>query len=204
MAQYLKNDIQERIAAAALEVFAARGYLAAGMAQIAERAGVSIGNLYRYYENKQVLFEALITRRLAHDFSALLRRRVRSLDGVEDIRRLTPDAPYRLVSEDLLRFCVDHRLQVVVLLGRAHGTRHQAFRERVVRDLLELAAQYAAGLGRPVSTEPAARFVLRRIYRNLVEAMVDLLARFQTETSIRRAVDDYSKYHLAGLKDLLA
>ncbi|MEI9852455.1 MAG: TetR/AcrR family transcriptional regulator [Sphingomonas sp.] len=49
------------IVGAALGVFAARGYAAARIEEIAERAGVSKGAVYVYFETKEALFRAVVT-----------------------------------------------------------------------------------------------------------------------------------------------
>ena len=48
------------IVAAALEVFAEKGFAAAKLDEIAKRAGVSKGALYLYYETKEDLFRAVV------------------------------------------------------------------------------------------------------------------------------------------------
>ncbi|WP_339872714.1 TetR/AcrR family transcriptional regulator [uncultured Brevundimonas sp.] len=48
------------ILAAALEVFAARGYAATRLEDVARRAGVSKGALYLYFETKEDLFRAVV------------------------------------------------------------------------------------------------------------------------------------------------
>lgn len=56
---------RERVAnlmAAAAEVIRERGYDAATMAEIAERAGAKIGSLYRFFPSKEVLADALMQR----------------------------------------------------------------------------------------------------------------------------------------------
>ena len=45
---------------AAREVFAEKGFVNTRMADIAERGGMSMGGLYRYFENKESIFEALV------------------------------------------------------------------------------------------------------------------------------------------------
>ena len=49
------------ILAAALEVFAARGFQGARLEEVAKRAGVSKGALYLYFETKADLFRAVVT-----------------------------------------------------------------------------------------------------------------------------------------------
>jgi len=52
---------------AAAEVFAERGVEAATMQEIAERADTSIGSVYRFFADKQALFQAVVDRVAATD-----------------------------------------------------------------------------------------------------------------------------------------
>ncbi len=58
--QTLKKEIEERILNAARVEFAEHGFAKAKMRSIAGRAGVSTGNLYTYFPNKDDLFCALV------------------------------------------------------------------------------------------------------------------------------------------------
>lgn len=48
------------IAAAALELFAEKGFAATRIDDVAERAGVSKGTVYLYFENKEALFKSAV------------------------------------------------------------------------------------------------------------------------------------------------
>jgi AcrR family transcriptional regulator len=50
----------KQIIAAARRVFARDGYVSARMGDVAAEANLSMGGLYRYFDNKEALFEALI------------------------------------------------------------------------------------------------------------------------------------------------
>lgn len=121
MVQYRKREVEAAILDAALEVFAARGYASATMQDIARAAGISIGNVYRYYPSKEALFDAVVPPEFVRRYERLLRRRVASLAGGDDPERLPADAPYQRASRELLAFCLEHRRAVVILLGRAEG-----------------------------------------------------------------------------------
>jgi AcrR family transcriptional regulator len=54
-----KKDKRNDIIRAALELIAEHGFHGAPMALIAEKAGVGAGTIYRYFENKEVLINAL-------------------------------------------------------------------------------------------------------------------------------------------------
>ena len=53
---------REAILDAALSLFAERGYHGTSVPSIAKRAGVGAGTLYRYFENKEKLVNALFLR----------------------------------------------------------------------------------------------------------------------------------------------
>ena len=52
---------REKILQAARKVFSADGYVAMRMGDVAVEAGLSLGSLYRYFENKEDLFARLIS-----------------------------------------------------------------------------------------------------------------------------------------------
>jgi AcrR family transcriptional regulator len=54
------EDRPREICAAALEVFAEKGFAAAKLDEIARRAGVSKGTLYLYFKDKEELFRAVV------------------------------------------------------------------------------------------------------------------------------------------------
>jgi AcrR family transcriptional regulator len=60
-----KADRPGEIAAAALEVFAEKGFAAARLEEIAARAGVSKGAIYLYFSTKQEIFRAVVGQAIA-------------------------------------------------------------------------------------------------------------------------------------------
>jgi len=59
------------ICAAALEVFAEKGFAAAKLDEIARRAGVSKGTLYLYFKDKEDLFRAVVRDAIAPNVEAI-------------------------------------------------------------------------------------------------------------------------------------
>jgi AcrR family transcriptional regulator len=58
--QRRKDERPGEILNAALDVFAARGFAAAKLDEVAARAGVSKGTLYLYFESKEELFRSVV------------------------------------------------------------------------------------------------------------------------------------------------
>lgn len=58
--QRRKAERPGEIIDAALELFVAKGYMATRLDEVAQRAGVSKGTLYLYFENKEAMFKAVV------------------------------------------------------------------------------------------------------------------------------------------------
>ena len=65
------DAMRSRLLDAAGELFAARGYAATGMRELAAAAGVSTGSLYHYFPDKRALFEQLVERTVEADLAEL-------------------------------------------------------------------------------------------------------------------------------------
>ena len=74
--QHRSRQTRQRILDAAARVFADHGYAAGTTNRIAERAGLSIGSLYQYFPNKDVILVELMTAHL-HAGIATTREKVR-------------------------------------------------------------------------------------------------------------------------------
>ncbi len=60
MAQFLKEHKKEAIINAAIEVMQEKGITNMDMRTVAKKAGITVGNLYRYFNDKQALIDTII------------------------------------------------------------------------------------------------------------------------------------------------
>lgn len=58
--QYLKENVRQRIINSALIEFKQNGYSNASIRNIAENSNISLGNIYRYFENKRSIFLSIV------------------------------------------------------------------------------------------------------------------------------------------------
>lgn len=195
MPQVLKQEVRERILAAALAAFARRGFSATTMSAIARDADMAVANLYRYYPSKEQLFTAAVPPAVVARFERLLERSVQAHARLIGFAGPNDDT----AAAELLQFWIDHRLAVVVLLDRAQGSVHEAFSERFVERLFEstLAEIRSARPGAVVTRE--ARLVLRQIFENTRRMIAVLLESCVDEAALRRAVAAFRSYQLGGI-----
>src|ERR1700761_5138861 len=75
-----KSARPQEILDAALAVFAEKGFAAARMEDIAERAGVTKGTIYLYFENKEAVFKALVREAISARIGEVLQN-IRGYEG---------------------------------------------------------------------------------------------------------------------------
>lgn len=128
MAQVLKEEIRNKILLEARSEFYQRGYKAATLRSIASKAGITVGNLYRYYEGKEHLYEAsvqeayqalnnIIDERTNHTFALSSDPAERDFAQIleKDARKIIED-----VLLDLEKIFGRYHQELIILLKESH------------------------------------------------------------------------------------
>jgi len=92
-----KPETEERLVAAAVQLFSKKWYGTVSVAEICRQAGLSNGVFYRYYGGKEALFKVILGRVLDQ---------VR--EAVENVRGATPRERLRAYAEVIIRFSREH------------------------------------------------------------------------------------------------
>jgi AcrR family transcriptional regulator len=200
MPQLQKDHVRQAILGAARRRFAEHGVKGAALATIAADAGTSIGNLYKYFADKDELFVAAVPPELVQQLRGLLREQVESLGTERDTGRLASDHPYRRAAARSLAFSIEHRWELLMLLRHCAGTDYDSFVDDVVGDLTRLATSYARKAYPAFPVGAANARALRRIYRAWVVSIADILAEEHSARALGEATQKLTVYHLAGLR----
>jgi AcrR family transcriptional regulator len=125
--QYLKEDTRIRIISVALEEFSDKGYLDTSMRDIARNAGISIGNIYRYFKNKSDLFNEIIE----PAYNRLL------LEMGETSYSMT-DYSVSLIEnniDSIMKVLKQYKKQLVILIDKSNGTKYEGTKEESIQYL---------------------------------------------------------------------
>jgi len=58
--QIKKGNVKQKIKKSAKELFFVMPYKDVSMRDVAQKSGMTVGNIYRYYENKEILFDDIV------------------------------------------------------------------------------------------------------------------------------------------------
>lgn len=122
--QILKDQVRQSIKASAIKAFKEAGYQKASMRTIAESADMSVGNLYRYYKNKEALFGELVKPMIEAFEKGQHQKKEFSLEMI-DVNLLE----HSVFMEQLIEARLDFRDELFILFLRAEGSPFEGAKE---------------------------------------------------------------------------
>lgn len=140
-----REATEKKILAAAVDVFASKGYAAATVGEIVERSGLSRGAFYLYFENKNDIFKALVQQAVSDCYD--IAPASRDLPLKERIRNSTKAHLEQFARHRGVLRCLFEVSTIEPELGALHNRYRAEFIRRIERHL-ERALE--AGLCRPL------------------------------------------------------
>ena len=135
----LKEDIRNKIVAAAHNEFIKNGFRKTSMRTISAKSGVVLGNIYNYFKTKDDIFYAVLRPLLA------------VLDGRLSSYRIEPNKIDKLrfsiqSQKDLLRETLKiiflYKEELKLLLFESKGTSVELFRENFIEEQVAISKEY--------------------------------------------------------------
>ncbi len=127
----MSDQTRQRLVDTALELFRERGYERTTMRAVAERAGVSVGNAYYYFEGKEALIQAFYARSQAQQLEAAEKVLAAETGFEERLRgvlraEVTAMEPYRRVAGSIFRVAADPTSPMSPFSVESHPVREAA------------------------------------------------------------------------------
>ncbi len=202
--QTKKEEIRTQICDTALKLFAESGFKGSTMAEIAKAAGISVGNIYRYYMNKEDLFYSIITPALVTRLKSFLTKRKEALRGLDVTESRTADS-FNSMASEYNQFLVDYRLHFLVIMSKAEGTIYEGVKDEIVSLLENLTYRYIDSLKekKDIKLTKQKKFLIRVIYDNFINALVSIAKNYRDPEDARLLLEAYMQYHHFGLSEFL-
>ncbi|KLU66364.1 HTH-type transcriptional repressor Bm3R1 [Desulfosporosinus acididurans] len=117
--QYLKNEVRNRIIMEAMKEFQDRGFLHGSMRTIANNAGVAIGNVYRYFKNKEDLFNEIVE----PVYQCFLRMEVHKQEICS----------FEEIVNSIMEVMKEYKIQLLIIVDKSKGTKYARFKEELTK-----------------------------------------------------------------------
>lgn len=199
MAQYKKDLVKESIDSAALAVFASKGYRDTKITDISRLASISVGNIYKYYKSKEVIFIGIVPESFIESLKKVLYKKIviareKNLKLQEDIE------DFWLNNQEVIAFLVENRELVLIVLKNNRGTKYENTKEELVHFLIN-AVKETSNLNHENKTNKD--FILKIIYSSLIDITLRILEERDSLEEVKQSMSEINTYHLFGITELL-
>lgn len=203
MPQILKEEIKDMIDKAALLQFYKKGYQKATMSDIAKEAGISTGNIYRYYHSKDELFYSAIPQSFINDMLSLIKTKLSSLNEMS-IEKARFSSVMKLVDDQAVEFIIKHKMQIIVAVERSKGTKYENLKDNIRDMLIRNLREYIKHLGKKgFINDRIKNDILKIITANFIQAFLEIIKNYEKGNDLAHAYESLLEYHELGVNKFL-
>lgn len=180
--QVLKEEVYQNILSSAKKLFHEKGYNQATIRDIAKQSGITEGNVYRYFANKESILEGIVYPAYTKimDFITFSERMVQEVDNksFEDFRNV--------INHSILKIAKDFRLELLILFKGTTGTRFEKTREELI-DLIE--NRIYEGLFKKLHiNKKEAMFLSTIVARSFLDSLIMVIAGTDNNDALERMI----------------
>ncbi|NLM10805.1 MAG: TetR/AcrR family transcriptional regulator [Clostridiaceae bacterium] len=191
--QVLKDEVRNNILTAAKKLFYQKGYNNASIRDIAKNSGITVGNVYRYFENKESVLEGVVSPvyEKIMDYIALSESYIKAGENksFEDFRNE--------INSYILQITKEFRLELLILFKGTQGTRFEKTRSELI-SLIE--NRIYEGLFKRLSMEDdEAAFFSKIVARSFLESLIMVIAETEDNRKLKKMIyrlNDFYFNHL--------
>ncbi|MBN2899298.1 MAG: TetR/AcrR family transcriptional regulator [Clostridia bacterium] len=197
--QFLKEELRVKILESATVEFYNNGYGKASMREIAKQSGITVGNIYRYFDGKEALFEAVVKE--AYDrFYDIVANGVR-----DELIKVTNSDSFEMLRQELITslvHCVsEKRIELLILLRGAEGTNYANMKEDFDKVIFDKVMLHFKHSFENVGGNEHVTFIAGVISKSCVEGLVETIIRYDDERKLTESMEMIFEYYFLGFDD---
>jgi len=192
--QVLKDEIRNNILEAAKRLFYEKGYNNASLRDIANKSGITVGNVYRYFANKECVLEGVVYPVYSKimDYIELSESYIKAGESktFEDFRNE--------INDYILRITKEYRLEMLILFKGAQGTKFEKTRSELV-SLIE--NRIYEGLFKRVKMDlNEAAYLSKVVARSFLDSLIMVIEETEDSEKLKKMIyrlNDFYFNHLS-------
>lgn len=200
--QTLKDQTKEKILIGARDEFVAKGFSKSSMRAIAQKAGISVGNIYKYFESKDALFRAMLYLAIRE-----IEELIQSHNNENNLTlSVFTSEESTIYMQNMLSIVRRKRPELRLLLFGAEGTSLANYRDSIVESQVSVGKEYIRLMKEkyPHLDDNISPFFLRLNSLTWCSIFFELVKHDNyTEEEIRKTIEQYVHFSTAGWKELL-
>lgn len=203
MAQTLKYDVNKKIKDSALKMFFKMGYIQTTIGDISADAGISTGNIYRYYKSKDELFYSLITPEIIKQMMSLLKLKISAVNGL-NIADARLKGTMDNADSTVLEFIVKYRMHIIIAIDKSQETKYQFLKKELIDFMIKRVHEYLLSIGNDhLFNTDVKKHMLEIIYTNFIQAFLEVIKRYDSNEKIIESYRSLLEYHYMGINKFM-
>lgn len=178
--------------------FCPKGVYGRKIADIAALAGVSTGNIYRYYKNKNEIFNSIIPESLPNEMRNTIIGKINAAKN----ESAAGSPAFQNITDVFIRFILANRKKFIIIFSGSKGTPCEHLESEMVEALLGAIRKIYPQKYAAYIKKYGNDFMPHLLYHNLFRVYGAVMAR---DTSTEEAEDELrqvSLYHFSGITSL--
>lgn len=192
--QVLKDEVRNSIHHAALIEFQEKGFKNASMRSIAERGGMTVGNLYRYFASKEDLFYAVISPAY-HKIIELTQEPFDNMDNPKEVQQF-----FEHLADRIMTINHEHRRELLILIDGSIGTRFEHAIEEITLLVEKKIRDQVFTKLKEKGIHIQDDFFARVLSVSLIEGMKVILKYYEDGIKMKLLIHQFIHYQLGDLK----
>lgn len=187
--QFQKPEIRNKILSHSLQLFCIQGFEKTTTRQIASGIGMSVSNLYKYFQSKEELFDEHV--------SAF---HTRFLTGYKAFLAQTEDHGFdsdagEMLANGLFKSIQAYTREFVLLMEKSQGTKYEGFADELTATLVDHIAQ-------DVTIDLSNKLMVEVFVHNLFNSMTEIARNHKNDQQTMANFRLLAQYHLRGISIL--
>ncbi|MBV7271837.1 TetR/AcrR family transcriptional regulator [Clostridium sp. PL3] len=186
--QVLKDEIRNKILLVAEDIFYEKGFKEATTRNIANEVGISVSNLYLYYENKAAIFYGVI-----NEFYKLFMNGLKNFFDHND-NDIEMSVYISAFIEDIV---MNNRKKFVIISDKSQGTKYEGFKQQIITALnCHINTQVKKDLVQD-------QLILYILSKNFIDGIIEIAKNYKDEHWLKNSINILVTYHMNGMKPLM-
>lgn len=197
--QVLKDEVRNNILRAALSEFKQEGYMQASMRKIALAAGITTGNIYRYFKNKEELFDAIM--QPVHEQYTIDLVDIREIIEFSCMNHDPNTQDYfNKIKSTLIRLFKTYSAELTILLNQSKGSKYEQVKSELVQmTFYILEGVFVKKSGKGTSLSASDQALAQMLASTIVEGLCLILRDNNEEDTIEQLVGQFLYLYSEGI-----
>jgi AcrR family transcriptional regulator len=187
--QILKDEIRNKILVVAENMFYQKGFKETTTRSIANEVGISVSNLYLYYENKESIFYGIT--------DGFYKYFITGIETFLDHHDENASMAIK-ISHFMKKVITIDQKKFVIIAAKSQGTKYEGFKQQIIEILNKHMKEQ---VNKHLVQDELILYILAQIF---IEGIIEIASKdYKDVCWLKNSINTLIKYHMDGMKHLM-